>query len=276
MHGGKNRGFKLSTIKSGWKRKFHADAVAIALRALVRVLWGEVRIARFSSCYIPPKIWPKARQPKKLQRLGPLWPHMPDTNSLHSGLGQLSRSHATSKLEEAGFFLGASRDFWIVLASCLAACLVSFFASFAAVELQTRRRGLRSVDDGSGSDSESASHSELLDPLLEKPAANPGFVQRVLFKADFYGGTFAFNADLALRCSVVTLFCAGDLLLRVALLVAGAGLGDELRRGDPRILLLPGLRDYKLPGMDRFLWDAPAGGELLVYVWDVSIRGEGR
>lgn len=133
---------------------------------------------------------------------------MPDTNSLHGALGRLSRSHATSKLEEAGFFLGASRDFWIVLASCVAACLVSFFASFAAVELQTRRRGLRSVDDGSGSDSESASHSELLDPLLEKPAANPGFVQRVLFKADFYGGTFAFNADLALRCSVVTLFCA--------------------------------------------------------------------
>ena len=133
---------------------------------------------------------------------------MPATNSVHADLGRLTRDHAASKLEEGGWFLGASRDFWIVLGSCVAACLACFFASVAAVELQTRRRGFQRVEESSDSESEAASHSELLDPLLEKPSANPGFVQRVLFKADFYGGSFAFNADLALRGSLVALFCA--------------------------------------------------------------------
>ena len=134
---------------------------------------------------------------------------MPSTNSLHEDLGKLSQARATSNLEEKGWFLGASLDFWIVLGSCLGACLVSFLASVAAVELQTRRRRFRKIEEeSSASDSESISHSELLDPLLEKPTANVGCLQRVLFKADYYGGTFAFNADLALRASLVALFCA--------------------------------------------------------------------
>ena len=133
---------------------------------------------------------------------------MPETNSLHEDLGRLTRSHATSALQEKGWFLGCSVDFWIVVSSCLGACLVSFWASVAVVELQTRRRRFRNIEERSDTESDGSSHSDLLDPLLEKPATNPGFVQRVLFKADFYGGTFAFNADLALRGSLVALFCA--------------------------------------------------------------------
>lgn len=117
--------------------------------------------------------------------------------SLHNDLGDLTRAEANAIIDRNGMFLGASRDFWILLVTCVSALAVCFLMTFGTVELNTRRR--RKADP--------ESDEEMVEPLT-KPSPDVGFAQKTLFKGSRYGTSFAFHADLALRGALVALFCA--------------------------------------------------------------------
>ena len=80
--------------------------------------------------------------PRKTGLTFQLWLTMPhhQTKSLHENLGRISRREADEAVRQNGFFLGASRDFWVVLSTSAGSILLCFLATFLTVELQTRRR----------------------------------------------------------------------------------------------------------------------------------------
>ncbi|CAJ1367617.1 unnamed protein product [Effrenium voratum] len=127
---------------------------------------------------------------------------------LHHGLGTISREEAEQRVQRNGLYLGASRDFWIIFFCCLGTIILCFLLTFGAVELRARRR---KAMWGSKTDSDSEdSEAEHLQPelLTSKPVAKVGFIQRSIFKAQRYGPSFALHADLALRATLVAVFCA--------------------------------------------------------------------
>ncbi|CAK9019806.1 unnamed protein product [Durusdinium trenchii] len=114
--------------------------------------------------------------------------------SLHDDLGRISRSNYQGNAT----FLGASRDFWIVLASSVGGMVLCFLMTFLTVEINTRRRRMRDSDID----------EELPTDPIAKPFVNSGCTRRMVFKELRYGQSFAFHADLALRGALVATFCA--------------------------------------------------------------------
>lgn len=127
------------------------------------------------------------------------------TRSLHPNLGRISRCQANAVVARNGFFLGASLDFWLVAATCVAGLLLCFLCSVAAVELQTWRwRWGKEVRR------RNTVGTLLTEPLLRRPPQHLGFLHRVIFKAQRFGESFAFFSDLALRGALVASFCAAS------------------------------------------------------------------
>ncbi|CAE7351802.1 unnamed protein product [Symbiodinium natans] len=97
--------------------------------------------------------------------------------------------------QSAHIAFGASRDFWIVLATCGLGFIGCFALTLGIVELNTRRWRHR------------FNKAEEMQPLA-KPPQELSCTQRQVFKGPRYGVQFAFHADLALRAALVAAFCA--------------------------------------------------------------------
>lgn len=119
------------------------------------------------------------------------------TLSLHGDLHDLTREQANAIVDRNGMFLGASRDFWILLATCVVSLVLCFIMTFGTVEYTTRRRRKTDVE----------TDEEMAEPFM-KPVPNLGCAQKTLFKGSRYGTSFAFHADLAVRGALVALFSA--------------------------------------------------------------------
>ena len=130
---------------------------------------------------------------------------MPPTVSMNGELGRhMTRAEADVKAANMSQSMGASQDFWIVLASCLCGALVSFLISVLVVEWHTRQQSLQEKSEGPSDQDEPT----LADPLPKKPQKQSTFLQHHLFRAKRYGAGFAVHVDLAVRGSTVALFCA--------------------------------------------------------------------
>lgn len=119
------------------------------------------------------------------------------TLSLHGDLHDLTREQANAIVDRNGMFLGASRDFWILLATCVVSLVLCFVMTFGAAEYTTRRRRRNDVE----------TDEEMAEPFM-KPVPNLSCAQKTLFKGSRYGTSFAFHADLAVRGALVALFSA--------------------------------------------------------------------
>eukprot|EP00930_Biecheleria_cincta_P034772 TRINITY_DN23988_c0_g1_i1.p1 TRINITY_DN23988_c0_g1~~TRINITY_DN23988_c0_g1_i1.p1 ORF type:complete len:961 (+),score=134.33 TRINITY_DN23988_c0_g1_i1:67-2949(+) len=125
-----------------------------------------------------------------------------------------NRTDAIAYIDKQGHFGFASRDFWIVVAICWGGTLLSLAVVYFSVEFEMARaaRAARELEDSDEEDSEDEECDELkpgMTPWMpEKPVAQPGFLQRSVFRADIHGREFASSLELSLRGALAALFCA--------------------------------------------------------------------
>lgn len=130
----------------------------------------------------------------------------------HHGGAFQNRTDAQAYIDSKGYFLFATRDFWIVVAICWGGTLLSLAIVYFSVETQMiweAHAAAEQLDsDESSEDEESELKVESALDMAEKPVHEPGFLQRAVFRADIHGREFASSLELSLRGALVAVFCA--------------------------------------------------------------------